>query len=37
MLEATMGIVLLVSRKNGIEKMERLKEFVQERLISSTY
>lgn len=32
-----MGIVLVVSKKNGIEKMERFKEFDLERLISSTY
>jgi hypothetical protein len=32
-----MGLVLMVSKKNGIERTERLKEFGQERLISSTY
>ena len=37
MLEAPMGIVWVESKKMGTEKMERLKPFDPQRLISSTY
>jgi hypothetical protein len=32
-----MGLVLMVSKQNDIDRMVRVKEFGQEKLISSTY